>query len=438
VDFDNKVAAESSAAAAVLLFPFAWEQRKKVASATAAVDALVDARCFVVVVDQDALSTTEMTASGVPTTIDECALNALSALLELMRPEVRATDASCGATVSFTDALGKLLSTRRSVASFGSCQLMLTPTADEATIAATITAALVSAASTPFLAAVPVGSRLAVVSAIICRSLSPSVLNAARSVLGAFLPAGATVIVAHAPPGQSGRESLSLFFLQAAEDARWVKPVETPTATSDPQRAASPGIAPQRHWAALSALAGGTKQGVQSPVIPPAPVPPVVPAAQTAVAKAAVTQPAAVQPKFAPEALPQTDDFFDIVDNDEDASEMVPSQRKTGFLRWGGPREDERNVRQRANAVLANDRAASRTVVRLEFADGSSYEGEMRNGREEGTGRRVYANGHWYAGEWRDGQRHGWGVAQTASGRYEGLWELGRPVGSDADKPPQA
>jgi len=134
--------------------------------------------------------------------------------------------------------------------------------------------------------------------------------------------------------------------------------------------------------------------------------------------------------------MPEDDFFADAADDGMDAAELTdsemvqPAQRQSRglpFLRWGS-REEERTVSQRASAVLASDRAASRTVVRLEYADGSTYEGEMRAGREEGTGRRVYANGQWYAGEWKDGLRHGWGVSQTASGRYEGLWEAGRPV----------
>lgn len=91
-------------------------------------------------------------------------------------------------------------------------------------------------------------------------------------------------------------------------------------------------------------------------------------------------------------------------------------------------RRPEPTVSARASAALARDRAATRTIVRLEYADGGFYEGEMAGGLEEGKGKRVWANGSWYAGSWSAGLRHGWGVAVTGGERWEGFWERGMPL----------
>lgn len=404
--------------AAVLFFPFVFEG-KRVSAATATIDALLHAKdCFVVVVDQEAL----VQASAATTTLnsvqlaDDAACGAISTLLDLLTPGTTVSTNGVAA-VSLFSALDKVLngSGKRTVAAFGDAPLMLTPDADDASAAANISAALISAASTPFVAAVPAESRVSVVCVIRCHvQLPSSVVSAATSVLEALLPAGAPVILAQVVPGVTGKASVAMFVLQDANSVRWNKPIATATvAPSDVERVQSAAMPPQRHWAALSMLAGGTKQ--KASVAAPAPLPQPNP-----VPSAPVTD---------SEHLPDTIDDFDYADA-EHLLDLEPAQRNKSvlpFLRWGPARQGERTVSQRASAVLASDRAASRTVVRLEYADGSTYEGEMRNGREEGTGRRVYANGHWYAGEWKDGQRHGWGVAQTASGRYEGLWENGRP-----------
>jgi hypothetical protein len=104
-----------------------------------------------------------------------------------------------------------------------------------------------------------------------------------------------------------------------------------------------------------------------------------------------------------------------------------------GLWRFLGRKPQEQSISQRASAVLANDRAASRVIVRLTYPDGSSYEGEMLDGKEHGKGRRVYSNGSWFAGEWQHGLRHGWGVSQTGGERYEGQWTLGVPTGDAAE-----
>lgn len=117
--------------------------------------------------------------------------------------------------------------------------------------------------------------------------------------------------------------------------------------------------------------------------------------------------------------------------------ERVSGRSLLSFLGLQKPREN--SISARASAVLASDRAASRVIVRLNFPDASSYEGEMLDGKPHGKGRRVYSNGNFYAGCWENGLRHGWGVAVTSGVRFEGTWvhgvpaddgEVGEPLGS--------
>lgn len=54
--------------------------------------------------------------------------------------------------------------------------------------------------------------------------------------------------------------------------------------------------------------------------------------------------------------------------------------------------------RSRTARLLASDRAATRSVARMEFADGTVYEGEVSaSGQMEGRGRVLYTNGNWRA-----------------------------------------
>lgn len=91
---------------------------------------------------------------------------------------------------------------------------------------------------------------------------------------------------------------------------------------------------------------------------------------------------------------------------------------------------------------------------RLEFSDGSYYEGKHRNGQPHGAGTKYFKNGDVYVGEWRDGLRDGNGMMKFANGdrykgnfrrdkfqlygnmtytdgsSYDGTWQAGEPEGS--------
>ena len=56
-------------------------------------------------------------------------------------------------------------------------------------------------------------------------------------------------------------------------------------------------------------------------------------------------------------------------------------------------------------------RTLARENGRFTWADGTYYEGEWKNGREEGHGNKVWPDKESYGGQWRGGLRHGQGRA---------------------------
>jgi hypothetical protein len=54
------------------------------------------------------------------------------------------------------------------------------------------------------------------------------------------------------------------------------------------------------------------------------------------------------------------------------------------------------------------------------------YEGELRNGRENGQGTYYWPNGDYYQGAWRNGRAHGTGTRVNAKGEtFTGQWAEG-------------
>ena len=67
---------------------------------------------------------------------------------------------------------------------------------------------------------------------------------------------------------------------------------------------------------------------------------------------------------------------------------------------------------------------------RTKWVDGSSYDGAHADGRPHGEGTCTYSDGGWYEGGWARGLRHGDGVMGYADGsRWEGQWMEGRRHG---------
>ena len=59
----------------------------------------------------------------------------------------------------------------------------------------------------------------------------------------------------------------------------------------------------------------------------------------------------------------------------------------------------------------------------MQYANGSVYEGQWRNGVREGFGRLIHVTGDMYEGDWRGDKANGYGVFSNLQGyQFEGQW----------------
>ena len=62
------------------------------------------------------------------------------------------------------------------------------------------------------------------------------------------------------------------------------------------------------------------------------------------------------------------------------------------------------------------------------FANGDVYEGEHKDGKQHGQGKKVFVKGDLYVGEWKDGLQNGQGTYTFANGDvFEGEFKDGKP-----------
>ena len=128
---------------------------------------------------------------------------------------------------------------------------------------------------------------------------------------------------------------------------------------------------------------------------------------------------------------------FRAIDADGETKPDEPSKpdRVGGIFGWrpnkSNKKEEKSNLSKRAAGMLAKDRVgADRTIVRMEFANMSVYEGECHAGKREGEGRQVFADGDWYEGKWHNGKPDGKGrLSYRDGGYFEGVFNAGAPCG---------
>ena len=482
------------AVCAVLASPFAFEGARKAAAAADVVKALRTCD-LLVLVEQECLfqssATAGMTLSQATAAADGVLCGAVACLRHLFASRTRvlrqADGKSEGGAATFLKDVKRLLAlaglpaaSRASAhACFGTGSSAVSPGDSDTAAAAAIIAATYSAVGTPFLSHVRTSPAAACICVIRAASPMPDAgIQAATQALSNLFSGCPLLLTSVADPAAATHVHVDLLVLS--------RPAEVAEAE---QRAASDVSAQQRKsWSAMTRLAAGTAEPRKAlpaldtkaaePAVPAVervdtPVPTPAPAGATTTpptAAAAVPSPAGFSPvmtsKFAdkvtapsvaplpPPAVASSEegaaslpvletaaaaaDFSaDTAGVEEYAQETAadaeqPRSRVGALLKLLGlQKPPEQSIAQRASAVLANDRAASRVVVRMTFPDGSSYEGEVLDGVPHGIGRRVYSNGSWYAGEWHNGQRQGWGVSQTGGERYEGMWAQGVPCGKD-------
>ena len=441
---------------AVLASPFAFEGARKAAAAADVVKALHGCVELLVVVEQENLFQSSL-ASGI--TLSEAtaaadgvlcgAVACLRYLFASQKRVIRHADGKmeagaasfCADLKRLVENSGLLAAARASAhACFGTGCSAFTPGDGDTAAAAAITAAAYSAVSTPFLAHVRASPSLACICVIRASSPIPdAVLSAATQALSALFAGCPLLLSSTADPGADAHVHVDLLVLSR------------PVAIAEEEKPAALDVSAQQRksWSAMTKLAAGTAEPRKAP-----PALDAEPAAERPAAAERIASPAATPlladtaPVAGVATLPPEAEASAVAsmfaldppvtsegDTAQDmASGAVQSRSRVGALLklFGLQKSPEQSISQRASAVLANDRAASRVVVRMTFPDGSSYEGEVLDGAPHGIGRRVYANGSWYAGEWLNGQRQGWGVSQTGGERYEGLWSHGVPTGDDA------
>lgn len=101
----------------------------------------------------------------------------------------------------------------------------------------------------------------------------------------------------------------------------------------------------------------------------------------------------------------------------QDAMVHMAEHVCTNLLKFSTPSEP---------SMLLTSPPPSSTHVRRTFSDGSVYEGEWKDGRMNGRGKRSCFNGQIYEGEWKDGRASGSGkVTFPIGGNYEGEWRDG-------------
>jgi cell division GTPase FtsZ len=433
---------------AVLASPFAFEGGRKAVAAAEVLRSLASAVDLLVVVDQERLmqdAVSGMTLTVATQAADGVLRGATECMCRMMGCDVHVFRRADGHTEVVRGPFARELqrfAIPEAPAAFGRGSARFAASSGDSAAAAAITAAAFSAASTQFLSHIRASPALACFCVVrTSPGLSAGVLEVAAQALSSLLP-NCPLLLTYTPDASSdGELEVGLFVVSATASASSA-PRGTAPAATDKQT--------QRKWTAMAGLAGGAKEP-RPPVahvavaaaqpLPPLPLPPSAPAPsvlQAPLPATSRTNSAIAGPLQAAGQLPH------VMLDTPAASPVPPSsaarveEAGRSFLRfWGLQKPRAKSISERASAVLASDRAASRVIVRLSYPDGSSYEGEMLDGKEHGKGRRVYANGSWYAGSFENGLRHGWGVAVTGSERFEGEWMHGAPAGEASEQQQQ-
>jgi hypothetical protein len=72
------------------------------------------------------------------------------------------------------------------------------------------------------------------------------------------------------------------------------------------------------------------------------------------------------------------------------------------------------------NCIFVDEKESAKTKMhewgKHAFADGSVYEGNLKNGFPQGEGKCTFDDGSVYEGNWRDGVVHGEGKCTSADG----------------------
>lgn len=94
-------------------------------------------------------------------------------------------------------------------------------------------------------------------------------------------------------------------------------------------------------------------------------------------------------------------------------------------------RTELRNQNAANYQTVTETPTAKAETKRIDFKNGSFYEGETRDGKMHGTGKYTWSDGTYYEGEFADGNFNGFGKRVYSSGGvYEGQWKDDKREGS--------
>jgi serine/threonine protein kinase len=115
----------------------------------------------------------------------------------------------------------------------------------------------------------------------------------------------------------------------------------------------------------------------------------------------------------------------------EDSAKKAGADARAVFERAREAAQAARAMRGEALIAKARaERPGLENAERVTGDDGSTYVGQLVEGKREGLGVLQFKDGDWQAGEWKDNVLNGLGVEQLKDGpRYEGRWSNGLPAG---------
>ena len=66
----------------------------------------------------------------------------------------------------------------------------------------------------------------------------------------------------------------------------------------------------------------------------------------------------------------------------------------------------------------------------MNYSNGDTYVGKIKNGKYHGVGKYTYQNGSYYEGQWKNGLEHGQGIFEVPGVmKYDGNWDEGEMCG---------
>ena len=106
--------------------------------------------------------------------------------------------------------------------------------------------------------------------------------------------------------------------------------------------------------------------------------------------------------------------------------EMFPAKKDS---LWIKRYYSEKNYYSENSTKKAASSVSQKPIITKEtFANGDVYEGEHKDGKQHGQGKKVFVKGDLYLGEWKDGLQNGQGTYTFANGDvFEGEFKDGKP-----------